>query len=404
MANATTRFVYYLGEIDAGGSISYGQHPACACGIVREQHVGQTQNSPIRTAFEYSDGMGQLLVTKSQAEPENEGGPLRWIASGRTILNNKGKPVKQYEPYFSETDHRFEEPVVKGVTKVMYYDAPGRLIRTEQPDGAYSRVEFSPWFTAAFDPNDTILEPGNTWYTQNTTGAAATEATRRAAQLAAEHAATPAVTHLDSLGREVLAIAHNRFPDDSGTWIDKKYQTFTKLDAEGKPLWIRDDRGNRVMQYVMPPIPDGQPDPPLSEITPCYDIAGNLLYQHSMDAGDRWMINDINGQPLYFWDSRGNILQTTYDALRRPKKQALRNSDHAQWIMVGYTQYGDEPGITEADARNLRGQAFRSYDQSGMLTSLTFDFKGNPLEVRRRLAKAYTEDIDWQEAENLPCR
>ena len=28
---------------------------------------------------------------------------MRWIASGKTILNNKGKPVKQYEPYFSPT-------------------------------------------------------------------------------------------------------------------------------------------------------------------------------------------------------------------------------------------------------------------------------------------------------------
>ena len=36
---------------------------------------------------------------------------------------------------------------------------------------------------------------------------------------------------------------------------DEKYLTFTKLDAEGKPLWIRDARKNLVMQYITPPVP-----------------------------------------------------------------------------------------------------------------------------------------------------
>lgn len=400
LGRATTRFVYYLGEETAGGSISYGQHPACACGILREQHAGQSPDSPIRTAFEYSDGTGQVLATKSQADPETEGGPLRWIVGGRTILNNKGKPVKQYEPYFSKSAHRYVPPEEIGVTPVMYYDAPGRLIRTEQPDGAYSRVDFSPWFTAAFDFNDTVLEPGNAWYAQNTS-ASASEAARRAARLAAQHADTPTVTHLDSLGREVVAVAHNRTPDNSGNWIDEKYLTFTRLDAEGKPLWIRDARGNRVMQYINPPIPDGRPDPPLNSVVPCYDIAGNLLYQHSMDAGDRWMLNDVTGQPLYSWDSRGHTLRTTYDPLRRPKKLELINSPHADWIVVGYTRYGDEPNIAEATSRNLLGQAYRSFDQSGLLASQRFDFKGNPLEAHRRLALAYTGDIDWRAVETL---
>jgi len=76
----------------------------------RERHVSQltgTELSPLQAAFEYSDGMGAVLVKKVQAEPESDGGPLRWIASGKTVLNNKAKPVKQYEPYFSESGHRF---------------------------------------------------------------------------------------------------------------------------------------------------------------------------------------------------------------------------------------------------------------------------------------------------------
>jgi hypothetical protein len=49
-----------------------------------------------------------------------------------------------------------------------------------------------------------------------------------------------------------------------------------------------------------------------------------------MDAGDRWMLNDVTGQPLYAWDSRNNILHTSYDPLRRPQKLELRNDAHQE--------------------------------------------------------------------------
>ncbi len=68
---------------------------------------------------------------------------LRWIGSGRTILNNKGNAVKQYEPYFSIT-HHFEdlkELVETGVTPLLYYDALGRLIKTQMPDTTFSKEQ-----------------------------------------------------------------------------------------------------------------------------------------------------------------------------------------------------------------------------------------------------------------------
>ena len=161
LGNATARHVYYFGETIKDGKITWATHPACACGILRERHVAQLapgEQSPLQTAFEYSDGMGSVVVKKVQAEPEKPGQPMRWVANGKTILNNKGKPVKQYEPYFSapEVGHRFEEPREEGVTPVMYYDAVGRTVRTEMPDGSYSRVEFSPWHVRTFDQNDTV--------------------------------------------------------------------------------------------------------------------------------------------------------------------------------------------------------------------------------------------------------
>ena len=54
----------------------------------------------------------------------------RWVGTGRTVLDNKGNPVKQYEPFFSSTEeYEDEEDLVQwGVTPILHYDPLG--IRT----------------------------------------------------------------------------------------------------------------------------------------------------------------------------------------------------------------------------------------------------------------------------------
>lgn len=435
LGNATARYVYDFGmRVANDGTITYADRPASACGIVRETHVsaGATE---IQVGVEYSDGMGTVLVKKAQAEPDPDSTlakpPLRWIASGKTILNNKGKPVKQYEPYFSDTEHRYDETEAQrevGVTPIMYYDAPGRLIRTESPDGSSSRVEFSPWHVKNFDANDTVLE--SSWYSDRNpvphdlplprdpiTHELAVIPDQRAAWLAAQHANTPAQVHLDSLGRKVIAIAHNKYTDAAGNVKDDKYLTFTKLDAEGKPLWIRDARGNLVMQYITPArVNDDSSNAMPANAVPCYDIAGNLLFQHSMDAGDRWMINDAAGKPMFAWDfneaqdpddsfvDEGRLYSTEYDALHRPTKQWLSINDGPR-RMIERFEYRDTKNadgtanaqLTADQAANLIGQLVQHYDPSGLTETVKRDFKGNVLEVTRRLNNQPTESlIDWQ--------
>ena len=33
-----------------------------------------------------------------------------------------------------------------------------------------------------------------------------------------------------------------------------------------------------------------------------------------MEAGERWMLNDVAGKPICAWDSRGHAFRTDYDA------------------------------------------------------------------------------------------
>jgi len=416
---ATSRFVYDFGEIKDNGKITYGHHPASAISIMREQHVNHLQGGKpeIQVAVEYSDGMGAVLVKKVQSESGEGNSILRWIANGKTILNNKGKPVKQYEPYFSATEHRFDPNEAArevGVTPVIYYDAVGRLIRTELPDGTFSRVEFSPWYVSSYDSNDTVTE--SQWYINrglpDPKSSMPVDAEVRAACLAAQHADTPSMTILDSLGREVLAIAHNRIKDPDGIYEfngekykDVKYVTFTKLDAEGKPLWIRDARGNLVMQYIKPAKANNDPGNTMpTGSVPCYDIAGNLLFQHSMDAGGRWMIMDAAGKPMLAWDinetPQGDVAScqlrihsTDYDVLHRPTAQWIAINGQPSIMAERYEYQDAQPN----DSRNLNGYLVCHYDPSGMVETVRRDFKGNVLKVQRTLNNQPKQSvIDWQ--------
>ena len=135
LGNATARHVFYFGETrNVDGSITWGTHPSCACGILRHKHVNQLapgEQSLLQTGFEYSDGLGSVVVKKGQAEPEAAGQPLRWVANGKTILNNKGKPVKQYEPYFSSSG--LCEP--GGKRLLQWADISSRVARLHGPRG-----------------------------------------------------------------------------------------------------------------------------------------------------------------------------------------------------------------------------------------------------------------------------
>jgi RHS repeat-associated protein len=417
---ATARFVYHFGESrDAQGRfIRWEGRPAGACGILRERHASKValdplRENPLQVSLECSDGGGNVLMKKVQAEPVPGQTALRWIVNGLTVLNNKGKPVKQYEPAFS-ADFGCELPQANGVTPIMYYEAAGRVVRTEMPDGTFSRVEFSPWHVKTFDANDTVLE--SQWYAGRTpldptqplprdpvTGEITATPDQRAAWLAAQHANTPAQVHLDSLGREVITIAHNRT-----NGVDERYVTFTKLDAEGKPLWIRDARGNLVMQYITPAKANNDASNAMpANAVPCYDIAGNLLYQHSMDAGDRWMLMDAAGKPMLAWDindkgagtpQQQRTYRTEYDALHRPVKQWLTVDSNPPALVEAFEYLDtssfknaqgviDQAALRAAQGKNLIGQAVKHWDPSGLATVERIDLSGKPAHITRRLIK-----------------
>ncbi|NEU08453.1 insecticidal toxin complex protein [Flavihumibacter sp. R14] len=400
LSHATERFVYDFEVYRSSGK------PVVVASIVREEHFQKNNDSPVQLSFEYSNGSGQVIMKKVQAEPgmakkvlNNPNNTytindvdtsalnskqLRWVGNGRTILNNKGNAVKQYEPYFSVT-HKFEdskELVETGVTPIMYYDAMGRLIKTKMPDGSFSKVEFDSWKQVIYDANDTVLESDCTWHINRTNRlidaeliAAGKDPGREkiAAHKAAKHANTPNVLHFDILGRPVLSIDHNK---NISTDADEFSHTKIELDTEGNLRKVTDARGNFVVQYK-------------------YDILGNLVYQNSMDAGQRWLLTNILGNPLRTWDERNHEFQYFYDELHRPVQNRVVGGDGTVPLdnIFHRITYGEL--AADAALKNLKGKVIEHFDTGGAVFTPDYDFKGQPKQTTRKLFLNYKSVANW---------
>lgn len=401
LQNATARFVYDLDVYKNSGK------PLVIASIIREEHFQRNHNSTIQLSFEYSNGLGQVVMKKAQAEPGlakkaivNPNNTymiadintatlnpkqIRWIGNGRSILNNKGNAVKQYEPYFSLT-HQYEdlkELVETGVTPILYYDALGRLIKTELPNGTLSRTDFNSWKQSIYDPNDTILE--SSWYHNRANRLIDAELIavgrdpskeKLAADKAEKHANTPSTLHFDTLGKPVLSVAHNK---NLVTDADEFYLIRVNLDIEGNLRRVTDARGNEVMQHK-------------------YNMLGDKVYQHSMDAGQRWLLINILSDPLRTWDERNHEFQYFYDTLHRPTQSLVLGGDGDTLLnhIFDRTFYGETE--TNPELKNLRGQVIKHFDTGGVIETPEYDFKGQPKSITRKLFKGYKSVANWLDA------
>ncbi len=151
LADATTRWVYDSTQL-----------PLRVASISRERHVQELLQTgdplKVQIAFQYAGGAGNAVLKKVRVPGD------KWLGNGRAVFDNKGHPVKRYEPYFSpshlyETDQELTDT---GVSPLLTYDSVGRHVRTDYPDGTYDFTSFDAWFQQIFDQNDTVL--GSQWY------------------------------------------------------------------------------------------------------------------------------------------------------------------------------------------------------------------------------------------------
>ncbi len=439
LAGATTRIVYDLDRFMRSGE------PPFAATIARETHVSDLKSgekSKLQISFSYSDGFGREIQQKVQAEPGplQEGGPLvnpRWVGSGWTIFNNKGQPVRQYEPFFDDT-HAFKFAAIHGVSPVLLYDPLERVIATLHPNHTYVKVVFDPWQQTSYDVNDTCAprnqqtgdprtdpdiggyvaayfatqpDDWQTWQAQRSGGALGTHE-QTAAIRAAAHADTPTTAHFDTLGRPFLTIAHNRAVCEGhgldGT--DERFATRVVFDIEGNQREVWDERRLPDADHLSKGAIEQR-----IVMRYAYDLLGNRIHQASQEAGERWMLNDIAGNPIRAWDSRGHDFTYAYDTLRRPIAQTVHGTTSesdprtlGRTLVTDRIEYGES--LANAEALNLRTRIYRQHDNAGIVTNArldsnrepleAYDFKGNVLRSTRQLVRDYKDIPDW--AQPLP--
>lgn len=374
------------------------QQPIFIRSIVREHHVAETdvllpkRDETVETV-QYSDGFGRLLQARTQAEDvlfgdtsfgggvlsadqairtgdaigrrRASGDPPNVIVSGWQVYDNKGRVVEKYEPFF-DTGYEYDPPsdAQLGRKATMFYDPRGQVIRTVNPDGSEQRViygiptalnnpdKFEPtsWEAYTYDSND--LAP----LTKGLDGT-----------VPAIHQFTPSSIMVDALGRTVEAVARNgRNPSD---W----FKTRSTYDIRGNVLTVTDSLNRVAFRYT-------------------YDLANRAWRNDSIDAGLRRVVLNVLGNETERRDSKGALILQAYDLLQRPIRMWARDDVDSPMTLRQRMDYGDAGSSTQAEPeratmreRNLLGRLHRHYDEAGLTTVATMDFKGNVLDKSRRI-------------------
>ncbi|KAH8588417.1 SpvB domain-containing protein, partial [Bisporella sp. PMI_857] len=389
LGNATSRMVYdvtrFWLEPDPRKRV-----PVYTATLSRETHATDAIpliGSKIQVKFTYSDGFGQEIQQKVQAEPGAVGGIAgtvnpRWTGTGWAIFNNKGSVVRQYEPFFDNT-HEFNFNAIKGVSAVIFHDSMNRPVATMHPDHSWEKVVFDSWQQTTYDQNDTVLmDPATdpvlayfvdklsetdyrpTWYNARINNQLGPKE-KSAATKTAAHANTPSVSHFDSLDRTILSIADN---GPSG-----KYESRTRHDIQGNVLEIIDANGRVAMQSD-------------------YDMMQIDIHHASMEAGERWTLDNAMGKPLLVWNSRKFRTRTQYDALHRNIATYVQLGSDAEQNTEKFV-FGES--LPNPEPQNLRGKTYQVFDQAGLATNDEYDFKGNLLKSQRQFAQEYKNTLDW---------
>ena len=248
-----------------------------------------------------------------------------------------------------------------GVSPVLFYDPVERVVATLHPNHTYEKVVFDPWQQTTYDVNDTVAangtETGDPRTDPDIQGYVARLFRRRSPapgrpgmRSASAGRWAPQEQRAAREGRSARRHAHHRplrragppLPDrwrttgsdPERTRPKHNFATRVELDIEGNQRAVRDaivQDGDAIGRIVM------RYD---------YDMLGNRIHQASMEAGERWMLNDVAGKPICGWDSRDHGFAPTYDVLRRPTEVYLQEGSASE-LLVGKTVYGEsqaEPG------------------------------------------------------------
>ncbi len=336
----------------------------------RQSHGGTDADAVWEETRVYFDGTGREALKKVRCKADattDPPDPESWVGSGKVIYDNKGNPVKQYEPFFATTGDWETDEVLStsGVTPILQYDALGRLVRTDFPDGSYSKVELSPWQEKHFDQNDTVAD--SAWLAAHTSGGTQD----LIASKVYRHRNTPTLRKLDSLGRVFEEVLDNTIGDASSRVL---YTTAYTYDIEGRVITITDANSVPSMTWT-------------------YDRQGLEVAAQSPDTGTVQTLHGVDGLVIWTKVALGHIVTRSYDWLRR--LTGIVVDDGTDTRVVEKVFYGIDTTTSAPTVANALGKPILHFDEAGLVRFETYDFEGRLTGQNRFLRNSTDDDTDW---------
>jgi insecticidal toxin complex protein TccC len=420
-------------------------------------------NDDIAIEIQYFDGFGRVVQDKRKVEPgpsltlDAAGAPAvatdgalastvtgeRWVTSARVRYNDKGKPVRQYDPYFVDTWRYSAAEALDAIGRsyTLSYDALSRVVRVDTPKGFLRTQDYGAWSQTHADEDDTVL--ASAYYRAHIDDPELDRWEREALLKSALSSGTPTTSVFDNLGRAVRTIERNDgvverdafeplgfTPAQSGAIVDElrtngfldaraaltiEYQprapgfdlhlsapyapyqaqivqtldairaagtelvTRRAFDIAGNELWSTDPRLWAIWET------EGKAGEPPRNFRTSYGMDGDALVIRSADGGIRRQLATAAGDAMFFTDARGFRFLTDYDAAARPTRVHVRGGDGTPLDRdVERKVYGDQLSpagrlLPDPSAFNLIGAVLEV--ETAALSTLTpsYSLLGGPL-------------------------
>ncbi|MEZ4864233.1 MAG: toxin TcdB middle/N-terminal domain-containing protein [Caldilineaceae bacterium] len=290
----------------------------------------------VYTAVTYFDGLGRKLQTRAEAE----GGQV--VVTEAVAFNARQRVGIEYLPYY-DTDlaYKAPDPALPHITQ--FYDPLERVVRRQQPDGAFTRVVYRPLQQLQYDEEDN--------------------------NPASPHYDTPRTLTFDGLERLISVEEINRVNGQ-----DERYVTRYAYDDLSHLISIVDAQGNTKTQS--------------------FDALGRKLSIDDPDRGQAFFTYDDKGNLIETVDAKGQHIRYTYDPANRVLTQNTMRGDGDVTPEVRY-HYDADLAPDYADAQNTQGHLAWVEDEAGS-EYLSYDARGNITGRVRRINRLDTnEQIDF---------
>lgn len=334
--------------------------------LSREKYTSESSDSNIIINIWYSDWFGRLVQSKINYDD------TKWLVSWKTVYNNKQKPIKQYEPFFSNTYilETEKDAWEKWVTSITYYDPIWRTYKVESADWFHSKVIYDTWYIKTYDYNDTLVD--SKYYSDNFSST--DDSISLIIEKSTKHYDTPIVQHLDTLGRQF--IIEEIFDKNEEKLINyREYDIFWNLIAMIDPRQYNYNK-SRDLNNV------------LKNFQTYYDLLWNDLKTISIDAWTNYKIANILWKIKYIWNAKNYVTEIYYDELSRPTYSYVKWNDLS--ILYSKIEYWSDT------YNNSNWQIIKITDSSWTQEFVWYDISWNAISTIKKIFTEYKEVINLE--------